>query len=184
MLAPAPASDWEPPPDDARPLVLVSLSTLPQGQGPIMRRILDALRGQPVRAVVTLGRTLAGESFDAPDNVRLEAFVPHEVVLPQVAAVVTQCGFSTITKSLAHGVPLVAIPVLGDQPANAARITRLGVGIRLRRDAAAPTIAEAIRRIVDETSYRQAAQRLAVTLAAENPRAAVIEELEDLIGDR
>ena len=184
ILAPAPASDWEPPPGDGRPLVLVSLSTLPQGQGPIMQRILDALRGLPVRAVVTLGRSLAGESFDAPDNVQLETFVPHEVVLPHVAAVVTQCGFSTITKSLARGVPLVAIPVLGDQPANAARITALGVGIRLGRDAAAPAIADAIHRIVDETSYRQAAQRFAVTLAAEDPRAAVIDELEDLTGDR
>jgi MGT family glycosyltransferase len=180
MLAAAPASEWEPPPDDGRPLVLVSLSTLPQGQGPIMQRILEALHGLPVRAVVTLGRSLAGDSFDPPANAQLETVVPHEVVLPHVAAVVTQCGFSTITKSLAHGVPLVAIPVLGDQPANAARIMTLGVGIRLRRDAAAPAIADAIHRVIDQATYRQAAQRFSVTLATEDPRAAVIDELEDL----
>ena len=77
----------------------------------------------------------------------------------------------------------MAIPVLGDQPANAARISALGVGIRLRPDAAAPVIADAIHRIVDESPWRQAAQRFAVTLAAEDPRAAVIDELVDLIGD-
>ncbi len=184
MLAPAPAAEWEPPSGDGRPLVLVSLSTLPQGQAPIMRRILEALRGLPVRAVVTLGGSLAGESFDPPANVQVEAFVPHELVLPHVAAVVTQCGFSTITKSLAQGRPLVGIPVLGDQPANAARIAALGVGIRLDRDAPPAAIADAIMRVVDGRTYREAAQRFAATLATEDPRAAVLHELEGLFGGR
>ena len=143
-----------------------------------MRRVLDALREVPVRAVVTLGASLSGESFDVPGNVRLETFVPHEVVLPHVVAVVTQCGFSTVTKALSHGVPLVAIPVLGDQPANAARISAHGVGIRLATDASSSTIAAAISRIVDDGSYRAAARRFAAVVAIEDPRAAVLAELD------
>ena len=46
--------------------MLVSLSTLPQGQGPIMHRVLESLRDLPVRAVVTLGPALGGETFDVP----------------------------------------------------------------------------------------------------------------------
>ena len=88
-----------------------------------MHRVLESLRGLPVRAVVTLGPALAGETFDVPGNVQVEPFVPHEVVLPYVSAVVTQCGLSTVTKVLAAGLPMVCLPVLGDQPANAARIT-------------------------------------------------------------
>ena len=129
ILAPAPESPWSPPADDGRPLVLVSLSTLPQGQGPIMRRVLAAVRVAPVRAVVTLGPTLSRETFDVPANVQVEQFVPHEGVLPHVSAVVTQCGLSTITKVLAAGLPMVCLPVLGDQPANAARVD----GARRRR---------------------------------------------------
>ena len=148
------------------------------GQGPIMQRILDAVRGYRSEPSSRWAAAWPMSRSTRPPTCTLETFVPHEAVLPHVAAVVTQCGFSTVTKSLAHGVPLVAIPVLGDQPANAARISALGVGIRLDPDAAAPVIADAIHRIVDESPWRQAAQRFAVTLAAEDPRAAVIDELE------
>ena len=91
-----PVPDWVSPwpADDPRPLVLVSLSTLPQGQGPVMQRILTALASLPVRALVTLGPALDAAEFSAPANVQIETFVPHAAVLPEVAAMVTQCGLS------------------------------------------------------------------------------------------
>ena len=76
ILTAAPHATWDPPVDDGRPLLLVSLSTLPQGQGPVMHRVLTSLRDLPVRAVVTLGPALAGESFDIPANVQVESTVP------------------------------------------------------------------------------------------------------------
>ena len=54
--------------DDPRPLVLVSLSTLPQGQGPVMERVLAAVGMLPVRALVTLGPSLDPARFSAPPN--------------------------------------------------------------------------------------------------------------------
>ena len=63
----APDQSWRPADNDGdHPLVLVSLSTLPQGQAPIMRRILETLHDIPVRAVVTLGPALANETFAIP----------------------------------------------------------------------------------------------------------------------
>jgi MGT family glycosyltransferase len=174
-------SSWHPPGDDGRPVILVSLSTLPQGQGPVMHRVLEALGGLPIRAVVTLGPALAGEAFGIPANVQVEAFVPHEVVLPHVSAVVTQCGLSTIMKVLAAGVPMVCLPVLGDQPANAARITAAGAGVRLPKDASATAIRDAVSQVLDDPRYRQAAQRFATTLSAENPKQLIVAELEALI---
>ena len=182
ILAAAPPEPWHPPADDGRPLVLVSLSTLPQGQGPVMHRVLAALRDLPVRALVTLGPALAGESFDVPTNVQVETFVPHESVLPHVSAVVTQCGLSTISKVLAAGLPMVCLPVLGDQPANAARITAAGAGVRLPKDASATTIGDALQRVLDDERYRHAAQRLAATLTRENPKESTVAELESLVG--
>ena len=123
---------WRPADDDERrPLVLVSLSTLPQGQGPVMQRVLDAVGEMPVRVVATLGPTLANETFAIPANTQVESFVPHEAVLPHVSAVVAQCGLSTIMKVLAAGLPMVGLPVLGDQPANAVRIEAAGAGVQL-----------------------------------------------------
>jgi len=63
--------------EDDRPLVVASLSTLAQGQAPVLGHVLKALDGMPVRALVTTGPSLDPAQFRAPANVRLEAFVPH-----------------------------------------------------------------------------------------------------------
>jgi UDP:flavonoid glycosyltransferase YjiC (YdhE family) len=161
------SSPW--PADDTRPLVLVSLSTLNQGQAPTMHRILEALDGMPIRALVTLGPSLKRDEFHAPANVVLEPFVPHGAVLPHVAAAVTQCGLSTFTKALRHGVPLVCMPILADQPDNAARIVAWGAGLRLPREAPAEAIRAALTRVVDEPRFREAAARFGAMMDAAPP---------------
>ena len=146
------SSPW--PADDSRPLVLVSLSTLPQGQAPVLQRIVAALSRLPVRALVTLGPSLDASQFTASPNVVLETFVPHAAVLPQVTAMVTQCGLGTTMKAIAHGVPLVCIPLVGDQPDNAARVVARGAGVRLRSDASPEQIRDAIQRVLGEPRFR------------------------------
>jgi UDP:flavonoid glycosyltransferase YjiC (YdhE family) len=96
-----------------------------------MQRVLQSLAPLAVRGLVTLGPALDPAQFKAPSDVRLEAFVPHSAVLPHAKARVTQCGLGTLMKALAHGLPLVCIPLVGDQPDNAARVVAHGAGIRL-----------------------------------------------------
>ena len=176
--------EWNSPwsPDDTRPLLLVSLSTLPQGQGPVMQRILVALAEMPVRALVTLGPPLNRADFQAPPNVKLEIFVPHQGVLSHVAAVITQCGFSTVTKALAHGVPLLCLPVLGDQPDNAARVVALGAGLRLRPNAPSTDIKAATQQLLDDPRFGEAARQLSVSLTntSQNASDSAADELESL----
>jgi UDP:flavonoid glycosyltransferase YjiC (YdhE family) len=69
--------------DGKGPLIVVSLSTLNQGQAETLRNILAALSGLPIRALVTLGPAFDANQFEAPSNVRLEKFVQHDLVLPQ-----------------------------------------------------------------------------------------------------
>jgi len=126
-LAGAWSSPW--PADDARPMLLVSLSTKSQGQTPTLHRTLEAIEGMPLRALVTVGPALQRDDFRAPANAALESFVPHGAVLPHVAAAVTQCGLGTFTKALRHGVPLLCMPILADQPDNAARIVAYGAAL-------------------------------------------------------
>ena len=176
------ASPW--PADDARPLVLVSLSTLPQGQAPILQRIVTAIASLPVRALVTLGPSLDASQFAAPPNVIVETFVPHASVLPHVAAMVTQCGMGTLMKALAHGIPLVCVPLVGDQPDNAARVVSRGAGLRLGADASPDQIRMAIRRVLDESSFRDGARRLGAVIASEDGARTAADELESLVRPR
>ena len=172
------------PPDDARPLVLVSLSTLEQGQAVVMQRVVQALGPLPVRGLVTLGPALDPVQFKAPSNVRLEAFVPHSAVLPHAKAMVTQCGLGTLTKALAHGVPLVCIPLVGDQPDNAARVVARGAGIRLGRDATPEQIRAAIQRVLTQPGFGESARRMAGILAKEDGAHAAAEEIESVFRQR
>jgi UDP:flavonoid glycosyltransferase YjiC (YdhE family) len=142
-----------------------------------MERILTALAGLPVHAIVTLGPALAASQFTPPPNVSLETFIPHTAVLPHVDAMVTQCGLGTVMKALAHGVPLVYIPVVGDQPNNAARVVACGAGLRVLADAPPGRIREAIERVVTDPSFRHAAQQLATNMAGEDPVQAAVDEI-------
>jgi hypothetical protein len=48
-------------------------------------------------------------------------------------------------------------------------------------DASPPTIARAVRQVLAEPRFGQAAQRFAATLAATNPKELIVAELEDLL---
>ena len=168
-------SPWQA--EDPRPLVLISLSTLPQGQGPLLKRVLEAVGTLPVRALVTVGPSLDRADFMAPPNAVLETFVPHGAVMPLASAMVTQCGLGTLAKALSASLPLVCLPLVADQPGNAALVAAHGAGVSLHPRASPAHIARAIRRVLTEPSFRGAAGRLASHLANENGAQSAASEL-------
>lgn len=66
-------------------------------------------------------------------NVRIEKWLPQQDLLghPNIKLFVTQAGLQSLEEALFEGVPLLAVPFLGDQFVNAKRIQKLGVGLRL-----------------------------------------------------
>jgi rhamnosyltransferase subunit B len=63
-----------------------------------------------------------------PRGVRHFDYVPFSAVLPSAAAFVHHGGIGTTAQALAAGVPQLVVPLAHDQPDNALRIRRLGVG--------------------------------------------------------
>lgn len=110
------------------PWVLLSLSTTVQGQAAALPPMLDAVAALPVRVLLTLGGALPASAVDPPPNVTIRGFVPHHLVLPHMAAVISHGGLSTITAALTASVPLVCIPQGRDQPDNAKRVAASGAG--------------------------------------------------------
>jgi zeaxanthin glucosyltransferase len=53
---------------------------------------------------------------------------PQIELLKRAALCITHAGLNTVLESLAHGVPMVAIPIGYDQPGIAARIAHHGTG--------------------------------------------------------
>jgi MGT family glycosyltransferase len=177
---PAWAGDWTPPPGDA-PLVLVGLSSTYMDQRDLLGRIATALGGLPVRGLITLGPSLEPDALGAvPANVTVVPSAPHADVLRHAAAVVTHAGHGTIIKSMAAGVPVVALPMGRDQPDNAVRAAAAGAGVVLKPKAKVAAIRAAVSDILATPSYATAARRLATAIAAESTHDRALAELEAL----
>jgi rhamnosyltransferase subunit B len=63
-----------------------------------------------------------------PDSVCYTPYLPFSQVLSQAAALVFHGGIGTTAQGLAAGVPMLVMPMSHDQPDNAVRLKRLGVG--------------------------------------------------------
>ena len=176
---PAWAGDWTPPAGD-EPLVLVGMSSTYMDHADVLQRAVTALGSLPVRGLVTTGPSLATDAIEAPANVTVVERAPHSHVLRHASAVVTHAGHGTVIKSLAAGVPVVALPLGRDQLDNAARVAHHGAGLRLQPKAGAETIASAVTRVIDEPSFGANAHRLAEAIAVETAEDRAVAELEVL----
>jgi hypothetical protein len=115
--------------------------------------------------LVTLGGVLAPEAVDAPANVTLCGYLPHEAVLPHVQAVVTHAGMSTVATVLAAGRPLVCVPQGREQPLNAARVAEVGAGLDVAPDAVKSDLAAAVLNVLSNPRFRTTAQEFAARSA-------------------
>lgn len=48
-----------------------------------------------------------------------------------VLAFYSHCGLLGTSEALYHGVPMLAMPIFGDQPANAAAVEESGLGVQI-----------------------------------------------------
>ena len=147
------------------PWVLLSLSTTLQGQATALPPMLDAVAGLPIRVLLTLGGAWPASAVDPPPNVTVRGFVPHHLVLPHMAAVISHGGLSTITAALSAGVPLVCIPQGRDQSHNAERVAASGAGRAVATGASPAQIACALKELLADPAALHEARRFAGVIA-------------------
>jgi rhamnosyltransferase subunit B len=97
------------------------------------------------------------------------AHAPFAQLFPHVRAVVHHGGIGTTAQALAAGLPQLVIPRAHDQPDNARRLERLGVGARLRyAKFSAATAAQKLRELLSSSPTAIAcAQRQTEVIAAD-----------------
>lgn len=147
-----------------RPLVYVSLGTLFSGpRGPeIFAKLLTGLRDVDAEIVLTVGHDLDPAAFGPQQsNVHLERFLPLGALLPRCSLVVFHGGSGTLGHVVAHGLPMVILPLGADQPDNAARCAELGAARTLDQAHLTPEhIRDVVLEVLHTPSYRQATERL------------------------
>ena len=120
-----------------RKVVFVSLGTHAAQYGNtttrFMRKVFQlASRCPQLFFVVALGKGRTVESIGlAPDNVMAFPFVPQLDLLERASTMITNGGLGTVKECIWFRVPMVVAPCRFDQPGNAARVVRHGIGRRV-----------------------------------------------------
>lgn len=148
-----PLPDWWDNLPEHGPLAYVTLGS--SGRAALLAPAVEALTSLGTTPVVADGgRAGHGAAFRAD-------FLPGEAAAARAALVVCNGGSPTCYQALAHGVPVLGLPSNLDQYLNMSCVARAGAGLLLRADrAAAPAIAAAARRLLEEPGFRAAAARL------------------------
>lgn len=169
---------WSAPSD--RPRLLIACSTGAQGQRDLVQHVINSVGMIDVDAVATTGPNLDAADLTAPKNVHLIQGAPHDLVMKDVSAVITQGGHGTVIRALANGVPQLILPMARDQAANAARVEARGAGLRLPPSASHAEIAAAINRLVTEPQFKAAARRVGDAIRADIDRSSLVAEMETI----
>ena len=86
------------------------------------------------------GLRRSGRHRRGPAEPTVSGYVRHAAVLPHADLLVTHAGLGSVVAALAHGVPMVALPLDREQPDNARALARMGAGVALAPDAPADEI--------------------------------------------
>ena len=161
------------------PLVVVGIfGTYVVNQEQILRRVAAALARLPVRGLICTGPTIDPKSITGSERVEVVRAAPHSQVFPTAAVVVTHGGHGTITKALMADKPVLCMPQFRDQKDNAVRMTMRGAGLAIKPSAPPATIAAALRRLLDEPTFADAAARLGQQMRAEVSNLTLVHLLE------
>jgi UDP:flavonoid glycosyltransferase YjiC (YdhE family) len=181
--APPPDRPWPATPPEG-PAVYATLGTIFNLEsGDLFQRVLAGLRDHPGDVVLTVGSDLDPRGFgDRPAHIHIERFLPQAAVLPYVDVVVSHGGSGSVLGALAHGLPMVLIAMGADQPWNAGRCAALGVARVLDPVGATPAdVRSAVRTVLEDPSYREAAGWLQVEMRRMPGPAVAVKDLERLV---
>jgi UDP:flavonoid glycosyltransferase YjiC (YdhE family) len=171
----------------AAPTVYFTLGTVFNVEsGDLFERVLAGLRGLPINVIATVGRELDPAIFGPqPPNIQIARYLPQAEVLPHCAVVISHGGSGSVLGALAHGLPMVLIPIGADQPRNAGRCADLGAARVLDAVAATPDdVRTAVSVVLGDEAYRRAAERLRDQIAALPEAAYAVRLLERLAVER
>ncbi|GLQ57898.1 glycosyltransferase [Devosia nitrariae] len=178
-------SNWQPSPEFQAFLakgeapVYIGFGSMPFGAQRNTQILKEAVRAWGGRAVVARGWGGIDPS-DLPENIFAIEKAPHDKLFKYVSAVVHHGGAGTTSAGLHLGRPTFVVPQAVDQPYWGRRVYELGCGpkpVRLRK-LTPEILAEALKDLTSNVSYRRRAAAVAEELQAEDGTGKAIRVIE------
>lgn len=153
-----------------KPIIYVSMGTVFNNENADLFQVLvEACKffAHEYAVIVSTGDEKAYEKYaNSPLNSDSILLVPHtpQVEILKIAHLfITHAGMNSVSEAINYGVPIICLPLSGDQPFVAWRVAdELGMGIRLQPDSTLTVdkVKESISEILTNPSYKQQATHL------------------------
>ncbi len=180
--ADVPLPSWWADVERAERVVVVSQGTVAnQDISALFAPALGALADLDALVVLTTGHD-GPDLGEVPANARVAGFVPFDLLMPHTDVLLTNAGYGGVLKALSHGVPMVVAGDSEDKPEVSARVAWSGAGIDLRTGRPGEEdLGQAVRTVLAESSYRQAARRLQAEITDHNPLEEIAAQIDELL---
>lgn len=169
---------------DERPLPPELLHFLKAGEPPILftlgssavwigedfyRASIEAAQKLGRRALLLTGNERNLPTTTLPEGIAAFDYAPHSLVMPLASIVVHQGGIGTTAQALRAGQPVLMVPYGQDQPDNARRCARLGIGRTLPRARyTVPRVVSELSELLTNSAYRELAAKVGQRVRGEN----------------
>lgn len=120
--------------------------------------ILGMIRGLKQRVIWKWDQD---EMPNRPSNVFIGKWLPQDAILahPNLKLFVTHGGLGSISEAMYHGVPIVGIPMFGDQDSNVAQVVKEGWGLSVSFDELTePLLSGVVQEVLRDPKYREQVQ--------------------------
>jgi rhamnosyltransferase subunit B len=182
--------DEQPPPpelfrflDAGGPPVLFTLgSSLVWIAQDFYRVSIEAAQKLERRALLLIGDKRNLPRTKLPEGIAAFDYAPHSLVMPRAGVIVHQGGVGTTGQALRAGQPMLIVPFGQDQPDNASRCVRLGVGRTLSpsRFTVRRAVSE-LSELLDNPSYRERAAEVGQRVREENGTKQACDAIEQVL---
>lgn len=164
-----------------KPVIYISMGSIISSRI-FCKRCIKAFGGKDLSVILNTGKIDPKTLGPIPQNIFAYSYVPQLEVLQNTDLFITHCGMNSVNEAMGLGVPMLAMPVINDQIANAKRIAELGIGMRMR---AFPTTAEKLYRnalqVLNHAEIKKNASCVKEKIAGENKFSDIVDKVEACI---
>jgi zeaxanthin glucosyltransferase len=144
---------------DGRPIFYASLGTIVNSRRGLFTKISQACEGLEVQLVLAHGGVLSDREINGlPGSPIVVSYAPQRKIIERSSLCITHGGMNTVLDALGSGVPLVVMPIFGEQPGIAARVKHVGAGVIV--DPNDGDLRETIKKVLSDRGYQQRSAKL------------------------
>lgn len=166
-----------------RKLLYISLGTVMNLNQSFYQNCIKAFGDTEWDVLMSVGDMTDVSKFgEIPANIQIMESVDQIAVLQQTDVFITHCGMNSTNEALYYKVPLVMFPQTNEQKGVANRVHELGAGLFLQENSV-DQIKQTVQAVLEESSYKQAAERIAESFYRCGGAKAAADKIEKTISE-